>query len=35
MFGETGSGLAEDLNNDGSVDDIDLAIVLENFGAGC
>lgn len=34
MFGETGSGLAEDLNNDGSVDDIDLAIVLENFGAG-
>jgi hypothetical protein len=34
-FGQTGSGLVEDLNGDGVVDDADLLMVLFNFGNGC
>jgi hypothetical protein len=34
-FGQTGSGLSEDVNGDGVVDDADLLIVLFNFGSGC
>jgi len=34
-FGNTGSGLDEDVNCDGTVDDADLLEVLFNFGNGC
>jgi hypothetical protein len=34
-FGQTGSGLAEDINCDGVVDDADLLSVLFAFGSGC
>jgi len=34
-FGRTGSGLTEDLNGDGVVDDADLLEVLFDFGDGC
>ena len=34
-FGQTGSGLPEDLNGDNTVDDADLLTVLFNFGSGC
>ncbi|WP_448377542.1 hypothetical protein, partial [Fervidobacterium sp.] len=34
-FGNTGSGLDEDVNCDGTVDDADLLEVLFNFGSGC
>jgi len=34
-FGQTGSGLPEDLNGDRVVDDADLLTVLFNFGSGC
>ena len=34
-FGNSGSGLDEDVNCDGTVDDADLLEVLFNFGAGC
>jgi hypothetical protein len=34
-FGQTGSGLMEDLNGDGEVDDADLLEVLFHFGDGC
>jgi hypothetical protein len=32
-FGQTGSGLPEDVNSDGVVDDADLLTVLFNFGS--
>ena len=34
-FGNTGSGLDEDVNCDGTVDDADLLAVLFAFGEGC
>ncbi|MGQ9657262.1 MAG: hypothetical protein ACUVV1_05100 [Fimbriimonadales bacterium] len=34
-FGQSGTGLNEDLNGDGTVDDADLLVVLFNFGSGC
>jgi hypothetical protein len=34
-FGQTGSGLPEDINGDGVVDDADLLTVLFNFGSTC
>ncbi len=34
-FGQTGSGLPEDTNCEGVVDDADLLQVLFNFGQGC
>jgi hypothetical protein len=34
-FGQSGSGLPEDVNGDEVVDDADLLIVLFNFGQGC
>ena len=34
-FGNSGSGLDEDVNCDGTVDDADLLEVLFNFGNGC
>ncbi|GBC92431.1 Ycf48-like protein [bacterium HR15] len=34
-FGQTGSGMPEDVNRDNTVDDADLLIVLFNFGSGC
>ncbi len=34
-FGQSGTGLAEDLNLDGAVDDGDLLIGLFHFGEGC
>ena len=34
-FGNSGSGLDEDVNCDGTVDDADLLEVLFNFGSGC
>jgi hypothetical protein len=34
-FGQTGSGLMEDLDGDGEVDDADLLEVLFHFGDGC
>jgi len=34
QFGEFGFGLQGDVNNDGTVDDADLLIVLFNFGCG-
>jgi hypothetical protein len=34
-FGQSGSGLPEDVNGDGVVDDADLLMVLFNFGSGC
>jgi hypothetical protein len=35
VFGQSGSNLPEDLNNDGTVNDSDLLEVLSNFGRGC
>jgi outer membrane protein assembly factor BamB len=34
-FGQSGTGLPEDLNGDSTVDDADLLLVLFNFGSGC
>jgi hypothetical protein len=34
-FGQSGSGLAEDVNRDGVVDDADLLMVLSGFGQWC
>jgi len=34
-FGQSGTGLPEDLNGDSTVDDADLLLVLFNFGGGC
>jgi len=35
LFAFGGSGGAEDLNGDGTVDDADLLTVLFAFGSGC
>jgi len=34
-FGQSGTGLSQDLNCDDTVDDADLLLVLFNFGSGC
>jgi len=34
-FGSFGAGIPGDLNGDFNVDDVDLLIVLFDFGCGC